>query len=273
MIRIGDFSRLSRVSVKTLRYYDEVDLLKPLEVDRFTGYRYYSFDQLPHLNRILALRDLGFSLEQIGQLLSDSVSPEQMRGMLKLRQAEIQQKVEEEGARLERVEARLRHIEQEESMSNYDVVIKKVESLKVASIRDVVPTPPEQGSLWHELGGYLAKNRIHSTGSPCLTLYYDEEHKEREWDLEVCEPIKGDLPKSDRVKVRILPPVETMACTVHHGPLVTINQSYEALMKWIDGNGYHINGPGREVYLSVAKNGSQTDPNTVTEVQFPVVKA
>ena len=126
MIKIGDFSRLSQVSVKTLRYYDEVGLLKPVEVDRFTGYRYYSFDQLPRLNRVLALKDLGFSLEQIAQALDEGLTPDQLRGMLRLKRAEIQQRVEEEQERLARVEARLRQIEQEAMMSNYDVVIKKV---------------------------------------------------------------------------------------------------------------------------------------------------
>ena len=131
MIRIGDFSRLRRVSVKTLRYYDEMGLLKPVEVDRFTGYRYYEFNQLPRLHRILALKDLGFSLEEIGRLLESDLSAEQMRGMLKLRQAEIRQRVEEETGRLERVELWLRQIEQENSMTNYDVVIKKIRRLKL----------------------------------------------------------------------------------------------------------------------------------------------
>lgn len=278
MIRIGDFSRLSRVSVKTLRYYDEMNLLKPIEVDRFTSYRYYSFDQLPCLNRILALKDMGFSLKQISQLLSDSLSPEHMRCMLKQRQVEIQQMVEEERERLVRVEIRLRQIEQEKNMPNYDVVIKKIESLKVAVIRDIVSTPPEQGSLWHELEGYLAMHRVHLTSSPCLTLYHDDEYKDRDWDLEVCEPIAVDLPQSLRVKVRTLPTVEIMACTIHHGPFVAIQEAYGAILKWIDANGYHIIGPGREVYQRNAaphrQSGaiaiSQTDPNTVTEIQFPV---
>jgi len=124
MIRIGDFSKLSRVSIKTLRYYDEMGLLKPIQVDRFTGYRYYEFDQLPQLYRILALKDLGFSLEEIGHFLDSDLSVEQMRGMLKLRQAEIRQQMEAEAERLERVERWLREIEQEDSMSKYDVVIK-----------------------------------------------------------------------------------------------------------------------------------------------------
>jgi len=280
MIRIGDFSKLSRISIKTLRFYDEMGLLKPIEVDRLTGYRYYEINQLTRLNRILALKDLGFSLEEIGQLLANNLSVEQMRGMLKLRQADIRRQVREESDRLERVEARLRQIEQEDRMSKYDVVIKKVDPVRVASVRGIVPTPPEQGSLWGELEGYLARQRIRSN-SPCLTLYHDDEYKERDWDLEVCEPLEGDLTGSSRVKVQVLPAVETMACVVHHGPFITIQEAYDAIMKWIDVNGYRICGPGREVYLKTAnpdpKGGpvrvSQTDPDTVTEIQFPVEKA
>jgi DNA-binding transcriptional MerR regulator len=271
MIRIGDFSKLSRVTVKTLRYYDEVGLLKPARVDNFTGYRYYTFEQLPRLNRILALKDLGFSLEEIGQFLANTLTVEQMRGMLKLRQAEIRQRVQDETERLARVESRLRHIEQEEFMSKYDVVIKQVEPLKVLALRGVVPTPPDQGQLWHELGDYLVKHHIQPVG-PCLSLYHDDEYKEKDWDIEVCEPIEGNLPETQRVKVRELAGTATMAYVIHHGPFVTIGQAYEALMKWISENNYHIVGPGREVYLCEAREGDQNDPNTVTEIQFPVEK-
>jgi effector-binding domain-containing protein len=271
MIRIGDFSKLSRVTVKALRYYDEVGLLKPTCVDDFTGYRYYTYEQLPRLNRILALKDLGFSLEQIGQLLADDLTPEQLRGMLKLRQAEIRQRLQEQTEHLRRVEARLRQIEQEQSMSKYDVVIKKVEPLKVAALRGVVPTPPEQGRLWQELESHLAAQQVQPAG-PCLSLYHDDEYKEQDWDIEVCEPIEVSLQETERVKVRQLPGLESAACTVHHGPFVTIGEAYDALMKWIGENGYHIVGPGREVYLREAKGADQNDPDTVTEIQFPVEK-
>jgi DNA-binding transcriptional MerR regulator len=270
MIRIGDFSKLSRISIKTLRYYDEMGLLKPVEVDPFTGYRLYEYSQLSTLNRILALKDLGFSLEEIGRLLDDGLSVEQMRGMLKLRETEARQRVQEEAERLQRVEARLRQIEQENSMSKYDVVIKKVEAVKIASVRDVVPTPPEQGGLWGELEGYLELNHVRPK-DVCFTLYHDDEFKERDWDLEVCEPIDADLSASQRVKVQTLP-AASLACTMHNGPFVTIEEAYNAIGKWITDNSYRIVGPSREVYLKPSKNGSQTDPETVTELQFPVEK-
>jgi DNA-binding transcriptional MerR regulator len=113
MIRIGDFSKLSRVPVKTLRYYDEVGLLKPVEVDGLTGYRLYEYSQLSTLHRILALKELGFSLEEIGRLLDDDLPVEQMRGMLKLREAEAHQRMRQEAERPGGIEARLRQSEQD----------------------------------------------------------------------------------------------------------------------------------------------------------------
>jgi DNA-binding transcriptional MerR regulator len=272
MIRIGDFSKLSRVSVKTLRFYDEMDLLKPIEVDRFTGYRYYEFHQLPRLYRILALKDLGFSLEEIGRLLEGDLPAEQMRGMLKLRQAEIRQRVEEEAERLERVDIWLKQIEQEDCMSRYDVVIKKVESIKVASVRGVVPIPSEQGPLWAELGNYLTQQHVQTVG-PCFTLYHDEEHKDRDWDVEVCEQINADLAATKRVNVYSLPGFATMACVVHTGSFATIGESYDVILKWMDENKYQIVGPCREIVLREPQpQNGQTDPGTVVEIQFPVEK-
>jgi DNA-binding transcriptional MerR regulator len=96
VFKIGDFSKLSRVSVKTLRYYDELGLLKPAHVDHFTGYRFYSADQLPQLNRILALKDLGFSLEQTMRLLEGALVPTQMREILLMKQTELHQRVQVE---------------------------------------------------------------------------------------------------------------------------------------------------------------------------------
>ncbi len=272
MFKIGDFTKLCQVSVKTLRYYDELGLLKPAHVDRFTDYRYYSAAQLPRLNRILALKDLGLSLEQIGQLLNDGVSPGQLTGMLKLKQAELQERVSEEQARLARVAAWLRQIEQEDKMSAYDVVIKKIEPQLVATVRDVVPTPPEQGGLWNELGTHMNQHKAKPTGA-CFTIYHDPEYKERDLDLEVCEPLAAPIAGARRVRVCELPGVEAMACSVHHGPFTTLPQAYQQIMKWIESNGYRITGPCREVYLHPSQNGSQTDPNTVTEIQFPVEKA
>jgi len=271
MFKIGDFSKLSQVSVKTLRYYDEIGLLKPIEIDRFTGYRYYSASQLSRLNRILLLKDLGLSLDQIGRLLESDLPPAQVRGMLKLRQAEIERSIEEEEARLARVAALLTHIEQEDTiMSTYDVVIKKVTPVHIASIRAVVANYSAQGELWGELGAYLAEHNVKAV-APCLTIDHNDSYKERDVDLEVCEVIDAPLPVSERVHVRDLPVVEMMACTVHRGPFNQLNNGYQALMRWAETNGYRFCGSSREVYLEVSETGD--DSTNVAEIQIPVEKA
>ncbi len=270
MLKIGDFSRLSRVTVKTLRYYDEVGLLAPVQVDTFTGYRYYSASQLPRLNRILALKEFGFSLEQIGQVLNENLSIEQLRGMLRLKRAEAEQKLGEEQGRLARIEARLRQIEQENTMSNYEVVIKKVEPQLVASARGVVPNYQSVGPLFGELYGHLARfGAMDSLGG---SIWHDESYKEKDVDTEAVAYLKNRVPEAGRVKVYELPG-GTMACVVHNGAYNKLNLAYEAVGKWIEANGYKIAGPGRELYLHATQPVRQDDESYVTEIQFPVEKA
>jgi effector-binding domain-containing protein len=272
MIKIGDFSKLSLVSVRTLRYYEEMGLLAPVEVDRFTGYRYYSFDQLPRLNRILALKDLGFSLEEIARLLDEELPPAQLRGMLRLKQAEIRQQAEEDQMRLARVEARLRQIEQEGKMPAYEVVIKKIEPQTVASLRRVIPTPQGVGKMFEELFTYLGQRNVRPAG-PSSAIWHDTEHKEKDWDTEVVVQIADALPASDGIKTVQLPGVASMACAIHQGPYEGFAQAYAAIMGWIEANGYRIAGPIREIYLR-GPGPTPTDPSTyVTEIQVPVEKA
>src|SRR5262245_1639765 len=124
MFRIGDFSRVARVSCRLLRYYDELGLLKPASVERDTGYRYYSAAQLPRLNRILVLRELGLSLEQIAQVLRDDLPAAELRGMLLMRRAEAEQAVEAQAQRLRQIESRIAQIEAEGRLGGEDVVLR-----------------------------------------------------------------------------------------------------------------------------------------------------
>ena len=135
MLKIGDFSRLSQMSIKMLRHYDDIGLFKPAHVDRFTGYRYYTLDQLPRLNYILALKDLGLSLEQVANLLDKNIALDQIQTMLRLKRAELQQLLDDTQARLERVDLRLRHLEMEDKMPDYEIIIKRIEPQRVLSIR------------------------------------------------------------------------------------------------------------------------------------------
>lgn len=269
MFKIGEFSRISQTPVTTLRYYDEMGLIKPVQVDASSGYRYYTLDQLPRLNRILALRDLGLSLEQIAQLLQGTLTPVQVRQMLDRKRQELCVRLREEQEQLARVEARLRQIEQEGRMSDYEVVLKRVDAVSVAGIREVLGKYNEVGRLFEELMGYLGRHGKTIAG-PGIALWYDMEYKEKDVDGEAAAPIQGPLPESERVKLHELPAVETMACTLHKGSFDKLPEAYNGLLQWINANGYQVSGPGREVYLQMDPGAS---PDTyLTEVQFPVTK-
>jgi effector-binding domain-containing protein len=272
MIKIGDFSKLSKVSIKALRYYDETGLLSPIETDRSSGYRYYSLDQLPRLNRILALKDLGFSLEQIGQALENGITLEQLRGMLRLKKAEQQQRVQEEQERLIRVEARLGQIEMEACVAKYDVVVKQLDAQKTASIRKVLDSPREISGMFEEIFAYLGKMGVRPLGPP-YGIWHDLEYKEKDLDAEVAVPVAQSFPPGGGVQPAELPAVPSAACTIHQGPYEDFSQAYTAILSWINNNGYRVAGPYREIYLR-GPGPQPTDPNTyVTEMQVPVEKA
>jgi effector-binding domain-containing protein len=272
MLKIGDFSKFARVSIKTRRYYDEIGLLKPAQVDKFTGYRYYSVDQLSRLNRIIGLKDLGLSLEEIGQLLVGNPSAEKMIELLRAKREAAIARLYEEETRLRRVEEWLRRIEKEGTMPGYDVVIKKLEAVKVASVRNVIPSYNQVSKLFNELFSYLAGQRAQFAGPP-LTIYHDAEYRDKDADVEVAVPITGAIPPTERIRMQVLPEIEQSACLIHKGPYENLHHAYAALMTWVEANGYQIIWPNREVYLKGPGEENKDDPATyVTEIQLPVKK-
>jgi DNA-binding transcriptional MerR regulator len=272
VIKIGDFARLSRVSVATLRHYDDIGLLKPVSVDRFTGYRYYSVAQLPRLNRILALKDLGFSLEQIEHVLAGGLTLDQLCGMLIMKLAEVEQQVATEQARLARIEARLRQIQQENSMPDYEIVLKSVPSMFIASRRVTIPTndevPRYLGPAFTEASDHVKKHGAKDTG-PCLAIWHQPADVYANEDAEAAIPIDRLLPGTERVKVYELAQAQ-VASVVHQGDFADFTQGHTALMKWIEDNGYRIVGHYREIYIS---HDHRSMADSATEIQYPVEKA
>ena len=134
---ISDFARLGQVSVRMLRHYDALGLLVPDHVEPASGYRSYSPEQLHLLNRLVALKDLGFTLDQVRSLLADPVGADELRGMLRLRRAELEEEARAVGTRLAAVESRLRMIEKENTMSP-DYVVKTLPSVRLVGRRAVV---------------------------------------------------------------------------------------------------------------------------------------
>ena len=254
MFKIGEFSQLSRVSVRMLRHYDQLDLLKPSRTDTFTNYRYYSADQLPRLNRILALRDLGFSLEQIGTMLDEELSAEQLIGMLKLKRAEIEQQMQVEQLRMARLEARISQMNGQVGSNPYDIVVREIEPQLVATYREVAPDDERIQYMFEELETYVAQFNARADKPP-MSIYHDPEYREENIDAEVVVPLKSVIPGTDKILVLELPRIGQVACVVHTGDYATIYQAYNALLSWIESNGYRMKGPIREVYLSYSADG------------------
>jgi DNA-binding transcriptional MerR regulator len=271
-IRIGNFARIAQVSTRALRLYDKLGLLKPALVDPATDYRYYSIEQLPRLNRILALKDLGFSLEQIAEVLRGDLSAEQLRGMLVMKRAEVERRVAAERAQLARIAARLHQIEQENTLGNYEVVLKRIEpqwaALIPGNIPDYITSEPIFIALYAELDAYLAQQGIRGAG-PRLALFYDNEARAQSIQVQagICLPTR--IASAGHITVSELPGVAHMACVVHHGPYdETLIQANTAILRWISASDYRITTPTREIYLHYQVGG---DPaQFVTEIQIPV---
>jgi DNA-binding transcriptional MerR regulator len=264
MFRIGDFSRLTQVTIKALRHYDDLGLLRPAHVDRDTGYRYYAGGQVARLNRILALKALGLSLEQIGPLLDADLSSGQLRTMLLVKQAETTQRIEEERGRLERIQTWLRDVD-EEAAACVDVVIRRVEAQRVASIRQVLPRRGDVAQLFRALAAYQQRHGLHA--SSWAVVWHDPDFREEEIDAEATFATTDPLPADDRVCSTELPLVETMACLVHHGAPDTIGAACRVLAQWIDVNRYQLAGPERVRLIERGPTGA----TSVVELQVPVV--
>lgn len=273
MLRIGDFAQLSRVSTKALRIYDRLGLLKPCQVDAATGYRFYSASQLPRLNRILVLKDLGFSLEEIGRLLDEHLSLEQIQAMLRLKQMELEQRIAEDHLRLLRIQHRLQEIQQENAMSTYDVILKPVPAQRVAASLTVIPNYQECGPIFDEWFAktydYVFRQGIRQAGAG-IAVYHDTQLRDQDIPVEVAVPIPEPIPAAAGIQVYELPAVETMATVIHQGSFEGLGQAYNALLSWLEPNGYSIHGSTREIYLQYERGG---DPSQyVTEIQVPVSK-
>lgn len=279
MFKIGDFSQLGQVSIRTLRLYDELGLLRPAQIDKFTGYRFYTIEQLPRLNRILALKDLGLSLEQIGDLLKRDLPADRLRDMLRSKQAEIERQMLDIQQQMRRVEARLRQIEQEGQPPKYEVVIKSVEAQTILSARSVIPTLDDMVGLrchlYKEIYHWRDERGIRSL-DPEMAIYYNSEYVEQDIDMEAAIPIESaplDQLPAGRVTVRELPAVETMATVIHRGDMWGVGNAITALYTWIGQHGYASNGPYRELHLFWRELEIETAQfaDITIEMQVPIV--
>jgi len=275
MFKIGDFSKVCRVPVSALRYYADIGLLDPAHIDTFTGYRYYSLSQLPRLNRILALKDLGLSLTEIKHLLDTDkdLNVDELRGMLKLKQAELEKELSERQAQLNRVEARLNQIQQEGKMPEKEVVLKQIDAQTVLAYRFTASEPTAIAEVMGQVYPGIYSQGIMAVGALGI-LYHSPDFNPEAIDAELIYPVPDSFEDDVKVgdsytlKPRQLAAVEVASLT-HHGSYDELQSCYIAIGKWVEANKYEIVDAVRELYLT-----APDDPEgPITEIQFPVVKA
>ena len=279
MFKIGDFSKLGQVSVRMLRHYDQLGLLKPVHIDKFTGYRYYTAGQLALLNRILFFKDLSFSLQQIKDLLSNNLPNDQLRGVLMMKQVELEREVQDGHARLARVEARLQQIEQEGKPPPYEVTTKSAEEIVIASVRQLVSKPQDMDYYCKQMYTTLYKGLDDlgiSPRYPELTFYHNDEYPETDLDVETAVRISKQCLNAalehPHIKVRNAPAEKNVAALVYQGPYRDVGSAVLVLLNWIGINEWNISGPLRELHLSgPAHANGKLQEKPVLELQVPII--
>ena len=273
MLNIGEFARLGQVSPRMLRHYDELGLLRPEQVGSANGYRLYSVHQLSRLHRVVALRDMGFSLEQIRELVDEGLPAEQLRGMLRLRRAQLAQTLDEEQERLARIEAHIRALERTGTMELQDVVIKHTQPVRVAQAAagglSHADIGPAFGRLLPEVVAHL--EAVGAKPGISIACYEDDGGTAPQGEIVLQAGFDvgdQDVPGSEHVCVRNLPVVE-VAAAVYRGGDDGIASAWEALVRWIEDSGYRMVGDCRELY----HEWHADDPSqNVMELQQPITR-
>jgi len=273
MLNIGEFARLGQVSPRMLRHYDQLGLLRPERVDSANGYRFYSVHQLGRLHRIVALRDVGFGLEQVREVLAEGPPVDQLRGMLRLRRAQLEQTVGEEQERLRRVEAHIRALERSGTVEVQDIVVKNTQPVRVAQATARGLTHADIGAAFGQLLPRVLAHLEACGAKPGISVacYEDEGGTAPEGEIVLRAGFDvgdQDVPDSETVRVVDLPVLE-VAAAVYRGGDDGIMAAWESLVRWIEDSGYRLVGDCRELY----HEWHDDDPGrNVMELQQPIAR-
>lgn len=272
MFRIGDFSRIARVSARLLRFYDEIGLLAPGHVDPSSGYRFYTVAQLTQLHRITVLKDLGFTLEQIGDLLEAPPAADELRRMLLLRRNDIERSLAQEAQRLRHIETRIAQLDAEGSLSVDDVVERSEPARQLLSLRRTVPSFAAARGLIGELHEHARHVLPRRHGGRLVAIahapQFDDEALDVEFGFEVDGITFAAPPPGSALLLRELPAVARMAVCVRVGPPEEAHGATGRIGRFIAANGDELDGPSREVFLQPPD--PQRLHEAVVEMQFPV---
>ena len=266
MLKIGEFSKLSRVSIRMLRHYDDIGLLKPAEIDDFTGYRYYREEQLFIIGRITSLKDMGFALAEIIKILDNYDDKEKMDAFLSERQKELSKLSKETEYKLMLLETARKRLRKEQNMS-FDVTVKTIPERYAATVHMVIPRYEDEGIAWNMMGE--CKEPL-IPADPCYAIaeFLDDEFKEENVEIVVSKAVKGKYQDTEHVKFKTLPAVKVASCIIK-GNYDQIGEAYATVASWIKANRYKMNGPMFNIY-HVSPAQTQNPEEYVTEACFPI---
>lgn len=270
MFKIGEFSRLSNVSVRMLRHYEKMELLIPETVDKFTSFRYYSARQLETVGKIQRLKHLGFSLAIIRRLL-EVEDIDELSAFLDLRQQELEEELRQITTQHDMLDSVRKIIREDSNLMNYNVVYKTIPARKVMSIRRVMPSYQDEGILWGEMFGQAQQMNVRLTNPPMgVSVFHDAEYKEENVDVEIQSSVEGNYADMDTVRFYEAPAVNVASVTFR-GAYDQMNKVTQAIGAWIEDNGYQMNGPMMNI-MHVSPGQDPNPENWVTEACFPVEK-
>ena len=273
MYSIGEYSRIAQVSKRLLRYYDEIGLFQPIKIESTSGHRYYSASQLPALNRILALKELGLSLDQIRRFIQDDISLEEIQGMLLMKKAELEQQVLDELKCIRTIESRLKQIK-DRATHVRDVVVKQVPQEKLMGIRKVFSTAESPDDFFWSVMQALPGDNDNTYGAMTIVLHEDGINSDRT-DIELGRLIHKTkhttLTTYDGMNLALRSlPAATMATFIPPTSSCAKFLGYNAIGEWAEANHYAFAGPVRLVFRELPKQPGDSD--FVTEIQVPICK-
>lgn len=264
VVPIGRFSKMTRLSIKALRLYDEIGLLEPAWVDDSSGYRYYEPGQANRAEAIRILRSVDMPLEEIREIL-DIEDPAEAKAALKRHHDRLVIRLADQQRMLEYLET----IIDREKIMPYDIAVEQVSARTVAAVRKAtsLKTIGETiGAGFGELMQFIGATGTMPVGAPFI-VYWDIIDEETSGDIELCIPVHDGLEGTDRVEVKTLPS-EAVAWTMHHGPYQEISPAYHTLTGWISEHGHEMTGPPREIYLNDPTH--VTEAELLTRVEWPI---
>ena len=269
-LKIGEFSRMMQVTVKTLRHYEQKGLLLPYEVDEWTGYRYYSIDQMQELRYIRNLQKLGFSLDEIGDLQElGSTTPSIRQLNEKISETECQLKI--------LIARRKKLLEWRDSRKKIKTMekfsIQSLPEITVASHREIIPNYEAIGPMCVNVIG-PEMQRLGCVCPPsgyCFTVEHNKEYTPTDIDIEYCEQVEEMGQDSEIIQFKKLEEVPYAVCLKHYGPYDRFYESYMEMFKYIEEKGYKMCGLPRCSYVDGIWN--QEDPEKwLSIIQVPIEK-